>query len=190
MKKIAVFASGNGTNAENLINYFKMIPDIEITLVLTNNDKAGVLERADKLEVPIHCIKDFSPNNSSTILSVLNEYDVDYIVLAGFLKRIPKKLIKAYKNKIINIHPALLPKYGGKGMYGMRVHQVVTDAGERESGISIHYVNENYDEGEIIAQYKCPVFANDTPENLAERIHRLEYKHFPKAIEKIVRGLV
>jgi phosphoribosylglycinamide formyltransferase-1 len=189
MKNITILASGNGTNAENLFKYFKLIPDINIILLITNNPKAGALARAEKYKVPTRCIKSFGASNSTEILSILKEFKTDYIVLAGFLKLIPKQVIETYKDKIINIHPALLPKYGGKGMFGMHVHHAVIEAKERESGISVHFVNEQYDKGQIIAQYKCPVYADDTPENLAERIHRLEYKHFPKIVEKVVRGL-
>jgi phosphoribosylglycinamide formyltransferase-1 len=183
VKKIAIFASGSGTNAENIINYFKNLPKIRVELVFSNNKNAYVLERAKKLSVDTFVFDRHTFNNTDKIINILKEKNIKYIVLAGFLWLIPKHFIKAFENRIINIHPALLPKYGGKGMYGMSVHKAVIEHKEKQSGISIHYVNENYDKGDIIFQALCPVSPNDTPESLAEKIHKLEYEHFPKIIE-------
>ncbi len=184
MHKLAVFASGSGSNCENLIRYFQDSKEIEVAVVITNNPFAGVIERASNLDTDCY-INLFKTKEDYQILDdILREYKIEWIILAGFLKLVPGNLISRYKNRIINIHPALLPAYGGKGMYGMRVHEAVIAAGEKESGITIHYVNEFYDQGTIIAQYKCPVFNDDTPKILAERIHLLEYQKFPKVIEQ------
>jgi phosphoribosylglycinamide formyltransferase-1 len=183
MHKIAIFASGSGTNAENIIKYFQNSSKIEIVLVLSNNKNAFVLERAAKLGIESTVFDKATFTDTDDIVRLLKARGIDSIVLAGFLWLIPKNLITAYHNKIINIHPALLPKYGGKGMYGMHVHKSVISNKEKESGISIHYVNEKYDDGDIIFQAKCTVKENDTPEMLAEKIHALEYEHFPKVIE-------
>ena len=184
MKKIAIFASGSGTNAENIIHYFKSSKKIEVALVLSNNKNAFVLERATKLNVQTRIFNRVSFKESDEVINLLEEKNIDFIVLAGFLWLIPKNLIFAFNNKIINIHPALLPKYGGKGMFGMHVHNAIIENGEKESGISIHNVNEKYDDGAILFQAKCKIEANDTSELLAQKIHKLEYEHFPKVIEK------
>ncbi|RLD68658.1 MAG: phosphoribosylglycinamide formyltransferase [Bacteroidetes bacterium] len=184
MKKIAIFASGSGTNAENIIRYFKNSKKIEVALVLSNNKNAFVLERAAKLNIETKTFNRSSFIESDEVIKLLEEKNIDFIVLAGFLWLIPKSLIFAFNNKIINIHPALLPKYGGKGMFGMHVHNAIIDNGEKESGISIHNVNEKYDDGAIIFQAKCKIGIGDTPESLAQKIHKLEYEHFPKVIEK------
>jgi phosphoribosylglycinamide formyltransferase 1 len=188
MKKIAIFASGNGTNAQRIIEYFQGSHQISIEMILSNNCDAYVLERARKAKIPTVCFsrKDFYESNF--ILDILTVQGIAFIVLAGFLWLIPEYLLHAYKGNIINIHPALLPKYGGKGMYGMRVHEAVIQSGDDESGITIHQVNKNYDEGQIIFQEKCPVEPGDTPGSLAEKIHRLEYKYFPMVIESLVLG--
>lgn len=186
-KKIALFASGSGTNVENIANYFRGHDTIEIGLILSNNPDAFVLERAKKLDLP-HGTFTREDFNGNKVLDQLQANEIDFVVLAGFLWLVPENLIKAYPDKIINIHPALLPKYGGKGMYGDKVHEAVVAACEKESGISIHYVNEKYDEGNIIYQEKCPVDINDTPEQVAEKVHQLEYAHYPKVIEKVVLG--
>lgn len=183
MHKIAIFASGSGTNAENIIKYFQNSSKIEIVLVLSNNKNAFVLERAAKLGIESTVFDKPTFTDTDNIVRLLRTRSVDSIVLAGFLWLIPKNMLAAYNNKIINIHPALLPKYGGKGMYGMHVHKSVISNKEKESGISIHYVNEKYDDGDIIFQAKCAITENDTPEMLAEKIHDLEYEHFPKVIE-------
>ncbi|TVZ56522.1 formyltetrahydrofolate-dependent phosphoribosylglycinamide formyltransferase [Lutibacter sp. Hel_I_33_5] len=185
MKRIVIFASGSGTNAENIIKYFQSSETILVTKVLTNNEHAKVIDKCKNLKINhLH----FDKNAFSITDSVLNllKTEADYIILAGFLWKIPSKIVEAFPNKIINIHPALLPNYGGKGMYGMNVHKAVKKNNDKESGITIHYVNENYDEGAIIFQAKTSIYANDTPEDIAKKIHKLEYKYFPKIIEKVI----
>ena len=186
MTRIAIFASGSGSNAENITNYFSSKPSVEVSLILTNNPNAFVLERAKNLGVKslVFSKSDFLENDD--ILRFLAKNDINLIVLAGFLLKIPENLIKSFPNKIINIHPALLPKYGGKGMYGDKVHESVIENKEIESGITIHYVNEYYDEGEIIFQAKCDIELSDTSDDLAAKIHALEYEHFPKTIESLL----
>lgn len=186
MKNIAIFASGSGSNAENIINYLNNDKEININLIITNNKNAFVIERAKKLGVDWKIINKNDFKNSEFVLKTLKEYDINFIVLAGFLLLIPEYLITNFKDKIINIHPALLPNYGGKGMYGMNVHNSVIENNEKESGITIHYVNEKYDEGNTIFQAKCKIDENDTPESLAEKIHVLEYEHFPKIIADLL----
>jgi len=186
MHRIAIFASGSGTNAQKIMEYFQDHPLISVRLILSNNPDAYVLTRARKFHIPTLEFSRSELYKSSHILDILSVQEIDYIVLAGFLWLIPTYILKTYPNRIVNIHPALLPRYGGKGMYGKRVHETVIAAGEKESGISIHYVNENYDEGQIIFQAKCPVEPGDTPETLANRIHELEHKHYPEVIEKVV----
>lgn len=185
MKQIVVFASGSGTNAENLIRCFNQSDSqTKVTRVFTNSEEAGVIKKAEKYDVPVTVF------NRETLKSVyfLNQIgNPDCIVLAGFLLLIPEYFVKAFPNKIVNIHPALLPKYGGKGMYGSRVHEAVIENKENQSGISIHYVNEKYDEGEIILQARCKVSANETPNSLAKKIHKLEYAFFPIAIKTILK---
>ncbi len=184
-KKIALFASGSGSNAENIIHFFKDKNGFEFPLILTNKTDAFVHQRAKQLNTPCvyFSLADFK--EGTKIVQILKEYQIDCIVLAGFLLKISEPVLKAFPNKIINIHPALLPKYGGKGMYGHFVHEAVVANREKESGITIHYVNENYDEGNIIFQARCIVNPTDTPEQVAEKVHRLEYKHFPEQIEQI-----
>ena len=186
MIRIAIFASGSGSNAENIANYFSKSQTVDICLFLTNNPNAYVLERAKKLGIKSKVFTKEEFLKTDEILHFLQENEINLIVLAGFLLKIPENLIKAYPNKIINIHPALLPKFGGKGMYGDNVHKAVVEADETESGITIHYVNENYDEGEIIFQVKCDVLPTDSHEDVAAKIHELEYEHFPKVIEKLL----
>jgi len=181
---IAIFASGSGSNAENIVRYFQEQDDVRIPLILSNKPDAYVLERARKLGVATAVFTRQELNETDKVLQILQQSDIDFIVLAGFLLKIPQNLIAAYPNKIVNIHPALLPKYGGKGMYGHHVHEAVVANHETESGISIHYVNEHYDEGDIIFQAKCAVSPNDTPDDVAEKIHRLEYEYFPKIIDE------
>ena len=181
-KKIAVLASGSGTNAENIIRYFREKSSACVALVLTNRQNAFVLERSRGLEVPCFYFPKSDWENGEAILSVLREHDIDFVVLAGFLARVPDLILHAYPNKIINIHPSLLPKFGGKGMYGGHVHEAVVAAGETETGITIHYLNEHFDEGEIIVQYKCPVLLQDTAEDVAKKVHALEYEYYPKVI--------
>lgn len=184
MVNIAIFASGNGSNAQNIIEYFENSETYKIALVLSNKEDAYVLERAAKKKIPAFVFNRQQFYETNIVLDKLKFYNIDFIVLAGFLLMIPLNLISRFPNSIINIHPALLPKYGGKGMYGMNVHKAVIEAGEKESGITIHYVNENYDEGKIIFQAKVDVNKDDTPESLAEKIHVLEYMHFPVQIKK------
>lgn len=186
MKNIAIFASGSGTNAENIIRYFKNHSKANVRLLLSNKKEAYALRRAEQhgVETMVFNRKDFY--ESDRVLRTLKKKNIDFIILAGFLWLIPEKLIEMYPFRIINIHPALLPKYGGKGMYGSRVHQAVIEAGEKESGITIHYVNPHYDEGQIIFQAKCEVTADDDPESLAEKVHQLEYEYFPKVIENLI----
>ncbi|WP_303028409.1 phosphoribosylglycinamide formyltransferase [Bacteroides acidifaciens] len=185
-KNIAIFASGSGSNAENIIRYFQKSGSAQVSLVLSNKSDAYVLERAHRLGVPCNVFPKEDWIARDEILAVLQEARIDFIVLAGFLFRVPDLLLHAYPYKIINIHPALLPKYGGKGMYGDRVHQAVVAAGEKESGITIHYINEHYDEGDIIFQATCAVLPTDSPDDVAKKVHALEYEHFPLVIEKLL----
>ena len=191
MINAAIFASGEGTNAENLFNYFANDPRIKIKLVVTNKDDAGIIARAEKHKKNVQIIsKAALENYTDKFIEFLKVEKIDLIILAGFLIKIPEAFIKAFPNKIINIHPALLPNYGGKGMYGMNVHKAVIENKEHESGISIHFVNEEYDKGEIILQAKCRVTPNDTAETLAEKIHQLEFEHLPKAVDKVIAAIV
>lgn len=184
----AIFASGSGTNAENLFRYFANDNRIKFKLVFTNNPNAGVIARAEKYNKNVQIIsKDSLYNYSEQLIEFLKTEKIELIILAGFLLKIPEAFVKAFPDKIINIHPALLPKYGGKGMYGMHVHEAVIKNKETESGITVHFVNENYDEGKTIIQAKCRVEPSDTPESLAKKIHTLEYEYFPKAIEKLLQ---
>ena len=185
-KNIAIFASGSGTNAENIIRYFQENDLIRVALVLSNRSDAYVLERAHRLQVPSEVFLKEDWVSGEQILALLHEYHIDFIVLAGFLVRVPERLLHAYPDKIINIHPALLPKFGGKGMYGDKVHQAVVAAGEKETGITIHYINEHYDEGSIIFQATCPVLPDDSPEEVAKKVHALEYEHFPHVVEEVI----
>ena len=185
MKHLVILASGSGSNAENIYNYFKGNSKIKIDLIATNNPKAGVIERAKRLKIPFKIF-----NKKQLIegdLLLWPEFaQTDLIILAGFLLKIPSDLITKFPNKIINIHPALLPKYGGKGMYGDRVHQSVVANKETESGITIHYINKNYDEGVIIFQKSFTLKTEETAASLAQKIHQLEYKYFPKVIDKLL----
>ena len=185
MKRIVIFASGSGTNAENIIKFFNHTKTAKVTSVLCNNEHAKVFDKCKNLNTK--CIH-FNRNDFSTTETVLNllKENADIIVLAGFLWKIPKKIIAAFPKKIINIHPALLPNYGGKGMYGMNVHRAVKENKETETGITIHYVNENYDEGAIIFQAKTAILEEDTPEIIAEKIHILEQRYFPRVIEDVI----
>lgn len=186
MKKIAIFASGSGTNAENIIKYFEGNKEIQVVVVLSNNKNAGVHERAKRLGVPSFTFTRDEFNDGMPVLKKLAELEVDFIVLAGFMNKIPESFLNSYPNRIVNIHPALLPKHGGKGMYGMHVHDAVVAAGEKESGITIHYINEEYDEGQVIFQTTCTVSPHDTAEDVANKVHALEYKHYPKVIEQLL----
>ncbi|HBF87709.1 MAG TPA: phosphoribosylglycinamide formyltransferase [Bacteroidales bacterium] len=190
MINIAVFASGSGSNAERIFDYFKNNSLVNIKMFLTNNHKAFVIERAKKLNVQCEIFNKDAFYNSDTILNLLKNNNIDFIVLAGFLLLVPENLINQYPNKIVNIHPALLPKYGGKGMYGTNVHKAVKDAGESETGISIHFVNKKYDEGAIIFQASCVVDKKDSVDDIASKIHELEYEHFPKVLQKVLLKLL
>jgi phosphoribosylglycinamide formyltransferase-1 len=187
MKHIAIFASGNGTNAENIIRYFQNHENILVKIILSNKKDAYVIERARKYNVPAFIFDRELFYKTDTVLDVLKENKIDLVVLAGFLWLVPVNILQYYHNRIINIHPALLPKYGGKGFYGMIVHEAVIRSGDKESGISIHYVNEQYDAGQIIFQAQCPIEKQDTPESLAQKIHHLEYEWFPKVIEQLLQ---
>lgn len=184
--RVAIFVSGNGTNCENIIRYFAQSTTIQISLVLSNKSDAYALTRAKRLGVPTIIVpkKDF--NDASILLPILQSNDIDFIVLAGFLLMIPNFLIAAFPKRMINIHPALLPKFGGKGMYGHHVHEAVKDAGETESGFTVHWVSDVCDGGEIIAQYRTPLDSTDTVEDIAEKEHQLEMKYFPSVIEKVI----
>lgn len=186
MTKLALFASGTGSNAQRITEYFQANGKAEVKLILSNNPNALVLEKAEKLNVPtlVFDRQDFFESNR--IIEKLKAEQIDLIVLAGFLWLIPAHLIQAFPNKIINIHPALLPKYGGKGMYGMKVHEAVLKNQESETGITIHFVNEKYDEGKIIFQAKCFLDSNDSPETVAQKVHALEYQYFPQVIENLI----
>jgi len=185
MKKIIVFASGSGTNAENIIKYFSNTEIAKVVSVFTNNASAKVIERAKNHQIPVEI---FSKNEllERNVLQKIQKIDPDLIVLAGFLLKFPENIIEEYPNKIINIHPALLPNYGGKGMYGMHIHRAIVNNKEKETGISIHYVNEHYDEGGIIFQANVALTDEDTPETVAEKIHELEQKHFPEIIHRLL----
>ena len=185
MKRIAIFASGSGSNAENIIKYFNAKKTAIVTKVYCNKKDAGIFDRCKKLQKD--CVL-FTKKDLFSSDELLNELtnENDYIILAGFLLKIPSKLIEAFPDKIINIHPALLPKYGGKGMYGMNVHNAVKENKEAETGITIHFVNENYDEGAIIFQAKTQLKTSDSPEDIAQKIHKLEYANFPKVIESVI----
>lgn len=186
MKNIVLFASGSGSNAEQIMKFFNEQKDFKVAAVFTNNPNAGVIQRAEKYAIPVFCFnrEDF---NTSVILNKLAQYTPDLIVLAGFLWKFPEHIVKQYQDKIINIHPALLPKYGGKGMYGINVHKAVLENKDAVSGISIHYVNENYDEGNIIFQQEVSVADCATPEEVALKVLSLEHEHFPKIIAELLK---
>ena len=186
MKKIAIFASGSGSNAENIIQYFAQKPQFCVKSVFCNVPDAYVLERAKKYRIPTFVFNREEFRNPDKVFRQLQEQEIDFIVLAGFLWLMPSFITAAWPNKIVNIHPALLPAYGGKGMYGHHVHEAVIAAGEKESGITIHYVNDHYDQGAIIFQAKCPVLPTDTPDALAARVHELEYRYFPQIIAETI----
>jgi phosphoribosylglycinamide formyltransferase-1 len=186
---IAVFASGAGTNAANIIQYFKQGQSANVALIVSNNPNAGVLNIAEQNNITSLIIEKEKFFKGDGYVPELKSFEIDFIVLAGFLWKIPASVIKAYSNKIINIHPALLPKYGGKGMYGNFVHEAVLSAKDKESGITIHFVDEFYDNGKTIFQTTCPVYEDDTTESLAKRIHELEYRFFPRVIEELIKKL-
>lgn len=188
MTNIAIFASGSGSNAENIANYFASHQDINVAMIISNRSDAYVHERAKNLNIPSFTFKKSDFDDGTAVLNKMADYEIDFIVLAGFLLKVPHSIMESFPNCIINIHPALLPKYGGKGMYGNNVHNAVKNAGEKETGITIHYINENYDEGDIIYQAMCEVADLDTPQDIANKVQNLEQMHFPKIIEEIVRN--
>ena len=185
VKKIILFASGSGTNVENIIKYFQGNTQVEVVGVFTNNPKAGVIELIVPMKISINVFDKLQLNNGE-LSKKIGLLSPDLIVLAGFLLKIPSDFTTVFSEKIINIHPSLLPKHGGKGMYGDRVHQSVKAAGDKETGISIHYVNEHYDEGSIIFQAKVGVSEQDSIQDIAHKVHRLEYKHYPEVIQKLL----
>ena len=189
MKNIAIFASGSGTNAESIIKYFSNKKSAKVSLVLSNRREAFVLKRAAAHNVKTVFFERTEFYNSDKVLNYLLSGKIDFVVLAGFLWLVPDNILGRYEGRIINIHPALLPAHGGKGMYGEKVHRSVIESREPESGITIHYVNQKYDEGDIIFQARCKVDPSDTPDSLAKKVHALEYEYFPKAIEDLILKL-
>ncbi|GAB3505587.1 phosphoribosylglycinamide formyltransferase [Spirosoma knui] len=194
MKRIALFASGSGSNAEKIADYFTGNPNVEVTLLLSNNAKAGVIDRARRgfgngLHVPVLLFDRTTFYNTDRITRILQSQQIDLIVLAGFMWLMPSGLVQAFPDRIMNIHPALLPKFGGKGMYGHFVHEAVVAAGETESGITIHYVNERYDEGQPIFQASCPVLPTDSPEEVARKVQVLEHAHYPRVVEEVLQSM-
>ena len=185
-KKIAVFASGNGTNAQKIFEYFQQHEQVAVSLLCCNKSGAPVLDRATKFGIPTLVFNRKQFYESSLVVEQLMSAEIDLVVLAGFMWLVPENLVKAFEGRLLNIHPALLPKYGGKGMYGMHVHQAVKAAGEKESGITIHQVNSRYDEGDIIAQFSCPLDPTDSPEDIAKKVQYLEHENYPKVIENLV----
>lgn len=183
---MAIFASGSGSNCENVIRYFESSDRVAVTLVVSNKPDAYVLERARKLGVPTAVVSKAELNDANVMLPLLRSHGVDFVVLAGFLPLVPDFLIEAFPRRMVNLHPALLPKYGGKGMWGHHVHEAVKAAGETETGMTVHYVSSVCDGGEIIAQYRAPLAPTDTADDIAEKEHELEMKYFPKVIEKLM----
>lgn len=183
---IAIFASGTGSNAKKIVEHFKHNHNITVNLIVSNKADAPVLAMAREHGIPTLVIEREEFYGTEDILKNFNKFSIDFVVLAGFLWLVPTYLVRAFEKRMVNIHPALLPKYGGKGMYGMRVHEAVKKAGDTETGITIHYVNEQYDDGDIVFQAKCPVRPEDSPEDIAQNIHRLEHRHFPEVIEKLL----
>ncbi|MEA1897169.1 MAG: phosphoribosylglycinamide formyltransferase [Bacteroidota bacterium] len=189
MKTIAIFASGSGTNAQNLIEYFNKTVEKKVILVLSNKKDAIVLERAEKLGVQTEVFDRGDLYENGRVLYILSILDPDLIILAGFLWLVPVNILRKFPNRVVNIHPALLPKYGGKGMFGMNVHRAILQNRESQSGISIHFVNEEYDKGDIIFQAYCDIEDSETPESLASKVHQLEYKHFPEVINGLLNSI-
>ncbi|PKQ45924.1 phosphoribosylglycinamide formyltransferase [Confluentibacter flavum] len=186
MKRIVIFASGSGTNTENLIKYFQSRDTVSVVLVLTNNPHAKVLDRCKRLKVSAFSFNKIALTETGDVLNLLKASKPDLIVLAGFLWKFPESILNEYPNQVINVHPALLPKYGGKGMYGMLVHEAIVANKETETGITIHYVNKHYDEGAIIFQATCDVKPSDSADDVAAKIHDLEMEHFPKIVERML----
>jgi phosphoribosylglycinamide formyltransferase-1 len=188
-KRIAIFASGSGSNAQKIMEHFKRNADAEVVLILTNNPQAYVLQRADNFEIPSHIFNRNEFYHTDDVINLLKNLQVDLIVLAGFLWLVPKSLLAAFPNKIINLHPALLPKFGGKGMYGDNVHKAILEAGEEESGITIHFVNAEFDEGEVIHQSRFKIEPGDNLEMVKFKGQQLEHQHFPKVIENLLKKM-
>ncbi|MBR5028539.1 MAG: phosphoribosylglycinamide formyltransferase [Bacteroidales bacterium] len=186
--RIAIFGSGNGTNAQRITEYFAENPDVEVNTIITNKKDAYIVQRAKNLGIDCTYFSRHDFFETDNVLNYLKERNIDYVILAGFLWLVPQNLLSAFPKRIINIHPALLPKYGGKGMYGEHVHEAVIANHETESGITIHFVDEHYDRGTTIFQATCDITPDDTPDTLAQKIHKLEHEHFPKVIEKVVLG--
>ncbi len=189
MHKIAIFASGTGSNAQKIIDFFRKKDVVQVALIVCNKPGAGVLKIAENEQIPAILVEKSTFFSENSCKNALSAHGIDFIVLAGFLWKIPFSLIQAYPHRIINIHPALLPAYGGKGMYGHHVHQAVLNAGEPESGISIHYVDDEYDHGGVIFQARCAVLPSDTPDTLAQRIHALEHQYYPSVIADVLKQL-
>lgn len=188
-RSIAIFASGSGSNAEKIVEYFADRADAEVSLILSNNPKAGVIERARRYHIPVLLFDRTGFYQTEQVTSLLQKQGIDLIVLAGFMWLMPATLVQAFPDRIINIHPALLPKYGGKGMYGHFVHEAVVAAGEIESGITIHLVNEHYDEGQIVFQAACPVEPTDSPDEVAHKVQVLEHLHYPRVVDEVLQRL-
>lgn len=186
MKRLAIFASGSGSNAEKICEYFAKREDVDVSLVFTNNPMAGVIKRACRLQIPVVFFDKKTFYETGKIPQILQNEGIDLVILAGFMMLVPPALVRTFADKIVNIHPALLPKYGGKGMYGHYVHEAVINAKDLQSGITIHYVNEHYDEGNIIFQATCDIDPSDTPEDLEKKIHALEHEHYPRVIDEIL----
>ena len=186
--RIAIFGSGNGTNAQRITEYFAENPEVEVNTIITNKKDAYIVQRAKNLGVDCVYFSRHDFFETDNVLNYLKERNIDYVILAGFLWLVPQNLLSAFPKRIINIHPALLPKYGGKGMYGEHVHEAVIANHETQSGITIHFVDEHYDRGTTIFQATCDIAPDDTPDTLAQKIHKLEHEHFPKVIEKVVLG--
>lgn len=188
MKHLAIFASGGGSNARKIIEYFKASPEVRVALVVSNKKYAPVLDMAAEHRIPTLVIDRALFYETEGLLDILAQHRIDFIALAGFLWLIPPYLVGAYQGRMVNIHPALLPKYGGKGMYGHHVHEAVKAAGETETGLTIHYVNPEYDEGAVIFQARCPVDPDDTPETIAAKVLALEHRHYPEVLAGLLTG--
>lgn len=186
MWNVTIFASGSGSNAENIFNYFKDSKLVRVGLLITDNPKAFVIERCRRHSVPCLVLSKRLIDDTDFMLGVLRDFRTNFVVLAGYIKLVPDYIVAAFDQRIVNIHPSLLPKHGGKGMYGSRVHQSVLDSGDKESGITIHFIDNDYDRGSVIFQAKCPVLPDDTPDSLAQRVHALEYEYYPKVIEDTI----
>jgi phosphoribosylglycinamide formyltransferase 1 len=189
VQKIAIFASGSGSNAERIATHFVQNKNVEVALILSNNPQAGVIARARRLHIPVLLFDKTTFYETSKIVQILQNEQIDLVVLAGFMMLIPEALVQAFPKRILNIHPALLPKFGGKGMYGHFVHEAVVAASEAESGITIHYVNEHYDEGEVVFQARCAVLPTDTPDDVAQKVQLLEHRHYPEVVEGVLARL-